>query len=1316
MNKLILGLFLTSCIFLTLSSNECFVNVYFNGCSNICCENLPLYPPHRSLVRSKPRSMVKNLHTDIYSILKLLSLFISFGTIFWSNTNISMYKYRFITLCTRTNTLPSDVNSSNPTCSKLNLLLLILSYIMIFDYYLVIFLPCEFFKFQLHIKTRMKLPCMLMKIFHCSIIDAIILATIFIYTNSHYYPYEVLALWYILLRLILSLDVHPNPGPVGPNDFSGGFVSFCNWNLNTLSKDNFYRITLLEAHNTEHNYDIISLCETSLNDTVLVPENALPGYKFHSCNHPDGGRNGGVGIFYKETLPLKIRHDLSFDECIVSEIILDRKRFFFTVLYRNPHSKAQTAEFNSFLENFENLYLKITNEKPYAMFFTGDFNGHSQTWYPEGDTNAEGVLLDNMFSDLNLTQMISEPTHIFNEHCNPSCIDLIVTDQPNIVLDNGVRDSLDCSVKHKITFCKINFKIPHLPKYVRKVWHFNRANADLIKRAISSFPWEVNLRRHHDPNSQVNILNQTILNIMSNFVPNEVKTVCPREPEWFNNNIKKLLRNQNKVFKRYKNNGYKNEDKFVLDCLRNECQEAIVNAKEKYLKDLGAKLADPTTGQKSYWKILNKILNKCKIPRIPPLFVQGKFITNFKEKADIFNDFFSSQCTPFVNNSKLPELHFLSNGRISTFEITLDDIKDIITGLNNKKAHGPDLISVNMVKLCGQHLYVPLKIIFDNILETGIFPDQWKEANVTPVHKKNDKQIISNYRPISLLPVLAKVFERIIFKHLYNYLISNDLITNNQSGFRPGDSCTNQLLSLVHDIHTAFDHRKCLEVRSVYLDMSKAFDKVWHEGLIFKLKQNGIEGNLLNLFQSYLADRKQRVVLNGMESNWGEVKAGVPQGSVLGPLLFLVYINDLEEGIKSSVKFFADDTSLFSIVHDPVISADELNHDLNLIKKWSHQWKMSFNPDPTKQAEEILFSQKKKSPGHPPIYFNDVEVKRVSDHKHLGLTLDSKLSFAKHISEKISTARKGIGIIKHLAPYLPLKSRDQIFKMHIRPHLDYCDMIYHIPVKSKETSVFDSSRTLNYQMSALESTQYQAALAVSGVWKGTSRIKIYDQLGWETLDQRRIFRRLTQFYKIMNGLTPEYLRIPTPLLRGHLFGYRNTNVLETIFCRSDRYQNSFFPDSVTIWNELGPELRGSQSLSTFKKNLLSIYRPEKKSIFDIHDPKGIKWIFQLRVGLSPLKSHKKSHNFQDTPDDTCRCTLSAETSEHYLLHCPNFINYRDELFQVLNPIMFANNMRFLDDKNLVYLLLYGHVKLKPRENQSILKATINFIKKTSRFS
>ena len=170
------------------------------------------------------------------------------------------------------------------------------------------------------------------------------------------------------------------------------------------------------------------------------------------------------------------------------------------------------------------------------------------------------------------------------------------------------------------------------------------------------------------------------------------------------------------------------------------------------------------------------------------------------------------------------------------------------------------------------------------------------------------------------------------------------------------------------EIRQSFDKKELPEVRAVFLDISKAFDKVWHEGLLFKLKQNGFDGILLSLLTSYLTNRKQRVVLNGTSSDWEVIESGVPQGSVLGPLLFLIYINDLEQGIKSSIKFFADDTMLYSIVHDKLLSASELNHDLELIKVCADQWKMVFNPGPNKQAVELVFSQKRIEPFHRPVF------------------------------------------------------------------------------------------------------------------------------------------------------------------------------------------------------------------------------------------------------------------------------------------------------------------------------------------------------------
>ena len=217
-----------------------------------------------------------------------------------------------------------------------------------------------------------------------------------------------------------------------------------------------------------------------------------------------------------------------------------------------------------------------------------------------------------------------------------------------------------------------------------------------------------------------------------------------------------------------------------------------------------------------------------------------------------------------------------------------------------------------------------------------------------------------------------------------------------------------------------------------------------------------------------MSNRKQRVVLNGFPSDYSSIDSGVPQGSVLGPLLLL------EKNIKSNVNFFADDTMLFSVVNNTAISANELNHDLKVISQWAYQWKVKFNPDFNKQATELLFSYKKNSPNHPSLFFNESVVPKVKEQKHLGLTLDSKLSSERHVNEKIIKAKKGIGIIKYLSKFSPIKTLDQMYKA-----LDYCHTIYHIPALNSQIIL---GVTLNSLMEKVERAQYQAALAITGTW------------------------------------------------------------------------------------------------------------------------------------------------------------------------------------------------------------------------------------------
>ena len=230
-----------------------------------------------------------------------------------------------------------------------------------------------------------------------------------------------------------------------------------------------------------------------------------------------------------------------------SRIEIWTKKIFFTVLYRNPMHKADSPELFNFIDNFRNLHSKISSEKPYFLIFTGDFNAHSAQWWPNGDSNNEGTQLIILFSELGLTQLISEPTH-FRKNCQPSCIDLIICDQPNLVSDSGVRSSSDQTCKHQITYCKLSIKSPRISASERQVGHYDKANSELINRAIFDFQWDFHLNKLSNPNSQVKFLNKTILNIITNSVPSStIMSNINERTKWVIKYIKNLLRKQKKV-------------------------------------------------------------------------------------------------------------------------------------------------------------------------------------------------------------------------------------------------------------------------------------------------------------------------------------------------------------------------------------------------------------------------------------------------------------------------------------------------------------------------------------------------------------------------------------------------------------------------------------------------------------------------------------------------------------------------------------------------------------------------------------------------
>ena len=407
-----------------------------------------------------------------------------------------------------------------------------------------------------------------------------------------------------------------------------------------------------------------------------------------------------------------------------------------------------------------------------------------------------------------------------------------------------------------------------------------------------------------------------------------------------------------------------------------------------------------------------------------------------------------------------------------------------------------------------------------------------------------EKDLVKNYCPVSLLLIFGKFFERLKFNSLFKYIDENELLNPYQSGFRPFDSCVNQLLSINHEIFSNFDCDPPMDIHTVFLDISKAFDKIWLPGFIFKIKSFGISGDFSELIKNFLSNRFQRVVLNEQTSEWEKNNAGVPQGSILGPLIFLIYINDLTDGISSIVKLFADDTSLFSVVQNKNNSASQLNNDLDKVSCWAYTWKMSFNPDPSKEAEDVVFSRKCTEEDHFPIYFNDISITQTTVQKHIGLDLDEKLNYNTHIKEKLSKVYKDIGLFRNLPNKLPRQVLVTIYKVFIRPHLGYGDIVYDKP---------NNERFIN----KIEKAQYDAALAITGVIRGTSWEKLYAELGLESLKFRRWFRKLACFYEIQSTGLPKYLLQLTPT-NNHSYILRKPFNIPHYYCRTDTFKNSFF--------------------------------------------------------------------------------------------------------------------------------------------------------------
>ena len=501
----------------------------------------------------------------------------------------------------------------------------------------------------------------------------------------------------------------------------------------------------------------------------------------------------------------------------------------------------------------------------------------------------------------------------------------------------------------------------------------------------------------------------------------------------------------------------------------------------------------------------------------------------------------------------------------------------------------------------------------------------------------------------------------------------------------PNDCTTNQLVSIYHDVCLALENRK--DIQLIFFDISKAFDKVWHKGLIFKLRQIGVGGSLLSFFENYLDNRKQRVVVNGKHSSYQCINAGVPQGSVLGPLLFLVYINDIANHLTSKATLYADDTTLSKQINDSVISTHELQNDLHMIDSWATKWKVKFNPT---KSESLLISRKKDMNELITYSFQNQHIIKVENHTHLALIWSNDGTWKRQLSNTLQKAVKRLDMLRALKFKVQRSELERIYFAFVRPILEYGSIVW------------DSAPRHEKHFTEMEKLQIQAARIVTGCNNYASKLLLYRDTGWDTLRDRRERQRLILFYKIINGLAPQHLcNIINSYVNitDHRYTFRNNNI-QQIFSRTETFRSSYFPCSIRLWNALPPSVRNVDSLSQFKCKLNNSQRVKNKC-FNLGDRKINTILGSIRLRCSQLNDDITRNNILN--NNKCICG-SIETASHYFFDCMLYANERITLY---------NQTRFVELS--LPVILNGNINQDLQHNKDLHAAVSSFIYSSNRF-
>lgn len=893
--------------------------------------------------------------------------------------------------------------------------------------------------------------------------------------------------------------------------------------------------------------DIIGITEVNPKNAswrLEQQELQLPGYSLH-CNLE--GR--GVALFIRNLISTSDVNCQNDESTIWSMVNLKNGDVLLVgVVYRSPSS---SDEQNSQLIQ---TITEMVQRRPSHLLIMGDFNFPGINWEEQSSVGScqEHMFLEG-FRDWFLWQHCSLPTR-FRTQQTANILDLVMTNEEGMIdkinydVPIGKSDHLVLDWEYQ---CYARHNVSQQMKYL-----YNKADYHGMRKALEAEDWE-NLMHGKNCEEQWYIFESIVKTAIEKFVPHRKFTAVKahrRKPMWMSEKVMTKLRKKKVAFNRWmqtKDGHDYQEYAKARNAAKTETRRAVRDFEKEVAKQA-------KKNPKAFYRYVNsKLKTRTGVGNLRTK--DGDELVNNSEKAEAFSSFFSDVFTREDMHS-LPTINKESSVDMSDVDIDEGQVLELLNHLQPDKSPGSDGLHPRVLRECAQILAQPLTIIFQSSLREGCLPQCWKEANITAVYKKGSRSDTCNYRPISLTSVCCKIMEKLIRKAMLKHMMENKLFSEQQHGFVYGRSCTTQLLQVMDKLTEILDKGGAIDI--VYLDLAKAFDAVPHQRLLLKLRSYGIAGKLLEWITNFLTGRRQRVGVAGEFSAWREVLSGVPQGSVLGPILFICYINSMPETVSSFLYMYADDTKVFRRV-DVDGATTELQKDLDSLVEWSEKWQLRFNADKCK-VMHIGGSRNMKA-----VYrMANSELHETEEEKDLGVWIDNTGKPSCHVSHAVRKANQLLGLIRRSFTYMDAALMKQLFTSIVRPHLEYANVVWH-PYLKKDIEL-------------LESVQHRASKMVPGLAKMRYEDRLR-RMDLPTLVFRRERGDAIEAYKYLHG---KYDIASESLLPKHYSTGPSTRSngmkLKKRGCRSQIRNNFFGMRIVNLWNSLSDTVATAPSVNCFK--------------------------------------------------------------------------------------------------------------------------------------